>query len=188
VAETLLQFHMHVAAPDGELYEARACGSPLPGGTWQGWIEFIPVNGGEPLRSPRETTQPNRADTEYWATGLTDVYLEGALRRALEKPLAVPVRRPPQPSVFAGPAPSRVVTQADTAPTSILDPFSVYEKGESLLRRQLMALSAWHLVNIALEYELTELNVEALNRLPAAELIELIVRGVRAEINRAHPA
>ncbi len=125
VAETLLQFHMHVAAPDGELYEARACGSPLPGGTWQGWIEFIPLGGGEPLRSPRETTQPNRADTEYWATGLTEVYLEGALRRALEKPLAVPVP-PRQPSVFPGPAPS----------TSILDPFSVYEKGEALLRRR----------------------------------------------------
>jgi len=187
VAETLLQFHMHVAAPDGELYEARACGSPLPGGTWQGWIEFIPVGGGEPLCSPRETTQPNRADTEYWATGLTEVYLEGALRRALEKPLAVPVP-PPQPSVFPGPARSTVVTHADAAPTSILDPFSVYEKGEALLRRQLMALSAWHLVNIALEYELTDLNVEMLNRLPAGELTELIVRGVRAETNRAHPA
>jgi hypothetical protein len=65
VAETLLQVPRAIAAPDGALYEARACGSPMPGGTWQGWIEFVPVSGGEPLRSPRETTQPNRMDTEY---------------------------------------------------------------------------------------------------------------------------
>ena len=153
----------------------------MAGSTWQGWIEFIPVNGGDPLRSPRETTQPNRVDAIYWATGLTGVYLEGALRRALEQPLAVPVP-PPQPSIFAGPAESTVVTPADAAPTSILDPFSVYEKGEALLRRQLAALSAWHLVNIALEYELTDLDVETLNRLPATELIELIVNSVRQEL------
>jgi len=156
VAETLLQFQEHVIA-DGTVYEARACGAPMPGGTWQGWIEFIPLNGGQPVRSPRETTQPNRADTVYWATGLTPVYLEGALRRALEPPLVVSVP-PTQPAVFDGPAPSTVVSSADMVPTSVLDPFSVYEKGEALLRRQLAALSAWHLVNIALEYELTDLD------------------------------
>jgi len=50
------------------------------------------------------------------------------------------------------------------------------------------ALSAWHLVNIATDYNLTDLNVDTLNRMPAAELIELIVRGVREEIDRRHPA
>jgi hypothetical protein len=186
VAETLLQFPRAVAAPDGAFYEARACGSPMPGGTWQGWIEFVPVDGGEPLRSPRETTQPNRTDTEYWATGLTDVYLEGALRRALETPLAVPVP-PPQPSMFASPAHS-TLPAAPAAPTSILDPFAVYEKSEALLRRQLAALSAWHLVNIAIDYELTDVAAETLNRWPAAELIELIVRRVQEEVGRRHPA
>jgi hypothetical protein len=155
----------------------------MSGNLWQGWIEFIPVDGGEPVRSPRETTQPNRTDTEYWATGLTDVYLEGALRRALQPPLAVPTP-PPQPSVFSRPAPSTVPTNADVAPTSILDPFSVYEKGEALLRKQLAALSAWHLVNIAREYELTNLPIESMNQMPAAELIEVIVRGVREGVER----
>ena len=114
---------------------------------------------------------------------MTPVYLEGALRRALDQPLAVPVP-PPQPSLFDRPAESTVVSPAE-GPTSILDPFSVYEKGEKLLRRQLAALSAWHLVNIALEYELTDLDVATLNRLPAAELIELIVSGVRHELGIA---
>lgn len=187
MAETLLQFPRPIAASDGSLYEARACGAPLSSNTWQGWIEFVPLDGGDPVRSQRETTQPNRADTEYWATGLTDVYLEGSLRRALEPPLTVPTL-PAQPSVFSRPAPSTVIGAADSAPASILDPFSVYEKGESLLRKQLGALSAWHLVNIAREYELTDLGVAELNRMPAAELIELIVRGVQREIKSSHPA
>ena len=84
MAETLLQFQTPVVAPDGTPYEARACGASM-GGTsvWEGWLEFIPIGGGDPVRSGRETTQPNRIDTEYWATGLEPVYLEGALLRAL---------------------------------------------------------------------------------------------------------
>lgn len=186
MSETLWQIPRAIAAPDGRLYEARACGSVLSVNTWQGWIEFVPIDGGEPIRSPRETTQPNRKDTVYWATGLTDVYLEGALRRALEPPPSAALTLPPQPSVFARPAPAIAATRAEAPPASILDPFSVYEKGEPLLRRQLAAFSAWHLVNIAREYRLTDLSVDALNRMPAAQLIELIVLGVQRDIARRH--
>ena len=77
---------------------------------------------------------------------------------------------------------------AGAASASVLDPFSVYEKGEPLLRKQLGALSAWHLVNIARDYGLTALDAATLTRMPAAELVELIVRGVRREIDRRHPA
>jgi hypothetical protein len=176
MAETVHQFQQPVAAPDGRQFEARACGGPMAGGTWQGWIEFVPLEAGDPVRSPRETTQPNRTDLEYWATGLTPVYLEGALRRALSGPMTV-ATTPPQPSVFAGPAPrpSRVEVGIDT----VLDPFSVYEKGEALLRKQLAALSAWHLVNIIQGYMLSDEDPAVLNRLPAIELIEIIVSGVR---------
>jgi hypothetical protein len=187
MAETLLVFQSPVMAPDGTLHEARACGSEMSGGGWQGWLEFLPLAGGPPVRSPRETTQPNRADTEYWATGLTPVFLEGALVRALTPPPSVPVA-PPQPSVFAGPAPSVFKRAAELSPASVLNPFSVYEKGESLLRRQLGALSAWHLVNIARAYELTDEPVDRLNRLSAASLIGLIVRATRDRLFQRSPA
>ena len=61
---------------------------------------------GAAVRSGRETTQPNRQDTAYWATGLTPVYLEGALGRALN-PLQVALRnRLHRPSSMA---PRRIV-------------------------------------------------------------------------------
>jgi len=182
MSETLLQFPASVISPDGNAYEARACGGPLTGGRWQGWIEFIPIAAGEPVRSRRETTQPNRTDTLYWASGLTPVYLEGALRRALAAPSVVPVM-PPQPSVFGSPAPP-ISPPAAVEPSSVLDPFSVYRKGEALLRKQLNALSAWHLVNIARAYELSDADARALNRMSSPALIELIVKGVRTELRQ----
>jgi hypothetical protein len=187
MAETLLVFQSPVVAPDGTPHEVRACGSEMRGGGWQGWLEFVPLAGGAPVRSQRETTQPNRVDTEYWATGLTPVYLEGALMRALTPPAVVPVA-PAQPSVFRGPVPRVAKRAAEVSPASVLNPFSVYEKGEALLRSQLGALSAWHLVNIAIEYELTDEPVERLNRLSAPNLIELIVKGVREELSHHRPA
>ncbi|HMF98811.1 MAG TPA: hypothetical protein VKE96_31135 [Vicinamibacterales bacterium] len=179
MAETLLEFRKPVLAPDGSVYEARACGGPMNGGgvMWEGWIEFVPIGGGTPLRSGRETTQPNRADAEYWATGLTPVYLEGAFLRALDAP--VPVTKPRQPSVLRDPAGRS--TRSERPLQRVFDPFSAYEKGEALLRAQLGALSAWHLVNIVTAYELSEERASALNRRSATELIDIIVRGVRFE-------
>ncbi len=104
MAEVLVEFTDPIVAGSGEQYVARACGAPMGDGMWQGWIEFLPVSGGQALRSSRETTQPNRQDTLYWATGLTTVYLEGALERAMN-PLerqAPPVIAPP---VYEEPAP-----------------------------------------------------------------------------------
>ena len=175
MAETLLQYKHPVAGPDGRLYEARACGGPTDIGTWHGWIEFVPIDGGEPVHTPRETTQPNRIDTEYWATGLTQVYLEGALLRALGSPPVV-LRSPPRPSMFRGPAPRTVRVEGIE---SVFNPFSVYEKGEALLRKQLAAFSAWQLVNVIQAFALANEDADALNRRPTADLIEIIVAGVR---------
>jgi hypothetical protein len=189
MAETLLQFQTPVVGPDGVVYRARACGTAAADGTWQGWIEFDPIDrpaGPGTIRTSRETTQPNRGDTEYWATGLTPVYLEGALHRALDPP----VRRstaPVQEPVFGGPAPSAAAPHpADPARAApaILDPFSVYEKGEALLRKQLGALAPRHLVNIILDYELSTEDAALLNREPAARLVERIVAAVQPRTSK----
>ena len=176
MAEVLVEFQAPLASSDGRQYRARACGNEAADGRWQGWIEFVPMGGGNVLRSPRETTQPNRIDSVYWATGLTTVYLEGALGRALN-PLVVKTVSQPGPPAFDGPAPLSSV-DVDAPASAVLDPFAVYEKGEAHLRRQLAALSAWHLVNIVGAYELSNETVASLNRAPAGALIDLIVAAV----------
>jgi hypothetical protein len=84
MAEVLLQFSEPVTGSDGRLYGARAVGAEAADGLWHGWIEFSGRDAGELVATDRETTQPNRTDAVYWATGLTHVYLEGALIRALD--------------------------------------------------------------------------------------------------------
>ena len=160
----------------GVVYHVRACGSEMDASRWQGWLEFHPIDGGETLRSARETTQPNLVDLAYWASGLTAVYLEGALERVLN-PLVRATASPVLPPAFDGPAPAAI--QGPPVANGVLNPFSVYRKGEGLLRDQLHALSSWHLVNIILAYELSEIPVDELNLMSAPQLIELIVASVR---------
>jgi hypothetical protein len=178
VAEVLVDFTEPVRIADGKTYTARACGSEMSDGMWQGWIEFAPIDG-EPIRSGRETTQPNRQDTIYWATGLTPIFLEGCLARTLKQPLRRLVQAAARPH-FDGPAPAII----DDGPPaeSVLDPFSVYRKGESLLRRQLAALASWHLVNIIRRYALSTEDSASLNATDPQRLIDMIVDGVRPRV------
>jgi hypothetical protein len=181
MAEMLVSFSDPVAAPNGDRYSARACGREMPDGRWEGWIEFESSDGSTTLRSPRETTQPNRVATAYWATGLTPVYLEGSLHRALN-PAVVPPPRLPEAPAFDGPLPTgSPQTEPATEPRtdSVLNPFSVSRKGEARLRSQLAALAPWHLVHVIESHQLSEQSSAALNRLTAEELIELIVAAVR---------
>jgi hypothetical protein len=184
VAEVFVEFTEPVVAKDGAAYVARACGRETDNGMWQGWVEFLPLEGGEPIRSGRETTQPNRQDTAYWATGLTPVYLEGALDRALNPVAKAPNVQAPEP-VFDEPAPDLAQQPFHE---SVLNPFSVYRKGEALLRSQLSALSGWHLVNIIMAYELSEQREADLAVTPASVLVELIVSTVRDRVKEPSSA
>jgi hypothetical protein len=179
MAEVLAQFADPVVDEDGRAYRAQAVGAPMPDDMWEGWIEFIPLGGGRPVHTARETTQPNKKDAVYWASGLTAVYLEGALRRALN-PL---VRRTPAAAepFFDGPAHDVTVSTPRPIATgdAVLNPFSVFEKGEVLLRKELGALSPWHLVNIIRAYRLSAQPMDTLNHLPGVALADIIVEGVR---------
>jgi hypothetical protein len=67
----------------GNLYEVLIYGEPRLDGTWEGWLEFVPLSAGlSSLRTERETTQPDLSALEYWATGLEPMYLAGAFQRA----------------------------------------------------------------------------------------------------------
>jgi hypothetical protein len=180
MAEVLVEYSDTIVGPGRVGYHAQACGSRTADGRWEGWIEFQPLTGGAPIRSPRETTQPHQAEAVYWARGLTAVYLEGALTRALN-PTVIREVAAPEP-YFDKPAPEVIhKTVARPSASAVLNPFAVYEKSEDLLQRQLGALSAWHLVNIIVAYRLSDEPLEVLNALPPANLIERIMTGVREQ-------
>jgi hypothetical protein len=174
-AFTLLEYELTLIGSDGRTYTARSCGRQRDDdGMWEGWIEFDSDDGTTTWRTTRETTQPNRADLVYWATGVSAVYLEGALARAMEPPPEVVIEEP-APPVFDGPADAP--PGANDPGDPVLDPHSIYaSKGELMLRRQLGALAAWHLRTIArARCGMSAAQADAMEKL---ELIESIVEDV----------
>jgi hypothetical protein len=178
VAQVLLTFQSKLVTTQGKAYRGRACGRQRGDGLWEGWIEFVPDDGGPVIRTQRETTQPNLADLAYWATGLTPVYLEGALKRAFtraRRPNAVP----PEGPAYDEPAPASGAAEGSLG-GAILDPFSIYSaQGEEPLRQQLSALSAGHLRGIVRAYDLASEPDADLEALTEVELVALIVSATR---------
>src|SRR5436305_14580574 len=82
--EVLVKFDEPIMNVRGEMFFAEAVGRVREDdGLWEGWIRFDGIDdSSKHIASDRETTQPNRRDLEYWAQGLTFVYLQGALARA----------------------------------------------------------------------------------------------------------
>ena len=178
MAMTLLEYQTRLLW-NGQEYRARACGREVSGNTWEGWLEFVPADDGPVIPSSRETTQPNLTDLEYWATGLTPVYLEGALERSVSRSVR-PVPPPVEPPAYDGPAAPRPAPDDVDVVRPVLDPFSVYAKGEDLLRQQLGALSARHLRRIIRAYRLVDPGVDV-ERLTPVELVALVMTGVRKQ-------
>ena len=182
MAEVLASYETLVVAPEGATYRARAVGAPMDDRRWQAWLEFEPAGHGATLRTSRETTQPSREAAVYWATGLSAVYLEGAFTRARIPPIVATPASWPRPA-FDGPRPEPLEVADDYAgPAPVLDPFSVYEKGEAVLLNQLGALSPWHLINIIRAYGFSDQEPPELSRHSPTYLVELIMDGVRQNV------
>ena len=176
MAQTLIRFDTPLIHRDGRQFRVQACGREHDNGQWEAWLEFEDVISGEVLRSQRETTQPNRTDAVYWATGLTPVYLEGALDRILHSPPRRTAASVPPP-FFDGPAPRRRTVVSNREP--IFDPFSVYEKSPDLLAQELRALHARHLRQIIRDFALIDEGNVRLEALTEPELGSLIMQRVR---------
>jgi len=178
MAEVLVEFDAAFRGPDGQRYAPRACTRVADDGRWEGWLEFSDLDTGEVIRSGRETTQPSRADTMYWATGLTRVYLEGALARALSPTRRADPGRVEVEPAFDRPAPPFAPIDGSAGPRAVLDPFEVYAQGERVLRQELSALDLDHLHAIVRAYGLDG-GVGGDSRV-ATVVVEYIVAEVRA--------
>ena len=176
MAEVLVSFTAPTRAQNGDLYWGRAMGRLAPDGMWEGWVEFARAGDDETVNTGRETGQPTHADLRYWALGLTQTFLEGALNRALSP---APQLAAPQPRVIVPAAPRSAPPRPSAVPRRvILDPFQTFVQGEDLLRSQLMALSYDDLRNIVEAYGFPPLTAAVAPHQSA--IVEQIVAGVRA--------
>ena len=177
MAEVLVSFETPISDELGS-YHARAIGRRGDDNMWEGWLEFVPVDGaGDVLVTPVESTQPEREHLIYWATGLSPVYLEGALHRARE-PLTVRVR-PAERPISSAPA-RRIETvrrAAAPGPEPVLDPYEIAAGSLDVLRQELGALNRPRLLNIIEAFELNP-GGEDLSWMSDAQLAHFIVVAV----------
>jgi hypothetical protein len=83
MAELLREYPTPVGGVDENAYVAQVWGQERDDGHWQVWLVFVPIRRGEPRRTDRETTQSSRDAAQYWAWGVSAVYLQGALTRSV---------------------------------------------------------------------------------------------------------
>jgi hypothetical protein len=74
-------FELAVTAPDGRRYYASAEAEVRADQSWEGWIEFEPVDGSAVLRSPRQMTCRDLMSLQLWAAGLTHGSLQAVFAR-----------------------------------------------------------------------------------------------------------
>jgi hypothetical protein len=87
MAELLREYPTLVGGVDDKAFVAQVWGHETSDGRWEAWIVFAPIAPGQMRRTERETVQATRAALEYWASGVTSVYLQGALGRS--RPLRI---------------------------------------------------------------------------------------------------
>ena len=87
MAEMLREYPTLVGGVDDKAFVAQVWGHETSDGRWEAWIVFAPITRGQMRRTERETVQATRAALEYWASGVTSVYLQGALGRS--RPLRI---------------------------------------------------------------------------------------------------
>jgi hypothetical protein len=182
MAEVLFTAADPVADEHGS-YTARVVGRQGGDGMWEGWIEFVPLDGGgEVPVTGVESRQPERSHLVYWATGLTPVYFEGALKRA-RNPTIVKVRVV-EPPLTDAPARKVVAVRATPAiPATVLDPFEVGGKSLDVLDQELRALNRPRLLNIIAAYGLNATG-EDLSWMSDAQLARFIVVAVETRMTQ----
>src|SRR5687767_9317067 len=140
MSEVLRSFDEPIRDESGT-YQARVVGRLADDRMWEGWFEFIPAGGGaaDAVISTVESRQPEREHLVYWASGLTVVYAEGALRRA-RRPATVRTRIVEIP-ISDAPKPRAVTTAPRVVgPEPVLDPFEVGSKSLDILAQELGAI------------------------------------------------
>ena len=181
MAEVFMSFDTPVRDQHGT-YHARVVGRHAEDGMWEGWLEFVPIDGETPVFvGPVESRQPERHDLVYWSTGLTPVFLEGALQRA-RSPVTVRVHTVEVPLSDAPAQKTIAATRVmPPGPEPVLDPFEIGTRNLDVLKQELGALNRPRLLNIIAAYHLNP-GGENLTWMSDRQLVQFIVTAVDAQL------
>lgn len=175
--ELVLDLEALVTAEDGREYRASVIARPAADGHWNAYLEFVARDSQDVMRTDIETHQATEADLHHWATMLGDVYLRGALDRALASPAETAAHR-------LAVAHAAVETRGVVAP---IDPFELFALGEHVLRRELQLFRRATLLALIINYDLNPRAFD-LSKFTKAQLVAFIVTAVEVRQARSNNA
>jgi hypothetical protein len=172
--ELVLDLEPAVTAENGRLYHASVVASAAADGHWNAWLEFVSPDSQDVLRTDIETHQATETDLHRWAMTLSDVYLRGALERAVVSRSETVVHR-------------RAIAQGAAAGTrgmaDALDPFELFALGEHVLRRELQLFKRAPLLALIINHDLNPTALD-LSKFTKAQLVTFIVTAVETRQTR----
>lgn len=166
--ELVLDLEPAVSTEDRRLYGATVVARAARDGHWNAWLEFVAHGSQEVLRTGIETHQASEADLHRWATTLSDVYLRGALDRALVSPAETVAHRR---------AVATAASRERGGAAAALDPFELFALGEHVLQRELQMFRRPTLLALIINHDLNPLALD-LSRFTKAQLVAFIVTAV----------
>jgi hypothetical protein len=170
--EIIAELETTIVSSQGDEYYVQVGGEQLPSGTWEAWLEFVPLDDAlDVLLTKTETTQPNREEVVGWSQTLSDVYLQGAFARAVQ--------------ASGG---RTVVRNYETVITDVavpFDPFEVFQLGKPELRASLHPLTRPELLAMIQKYDLNPAG-KSLTRLSDSQLVTFIATAVEVQTLQNH--
>lgn len=178
MTDVLVQFDEPQRSTDGRRFVARVVARRTPSWLWEGTLELVPLDGGDPIRTAVRTTQLTRNDVRYWAAHLTTPSVASALQRAL----AGGARGGDTGTAAVERSDGGAAARIEWAP-ALLDPIALYlQDGAAALRRALRALDAPALDAVIATHAIPEIETVDLARTFEDALAERIVAGVQQRV------
>ena len=164
MAEIIIDLDTIVSSTDGHEYYVQVAGEQRADGTWQAWLEFVPLDDLDVLVTAIETTQPSRENVVRWSETLTGTYLQGAFGRAVRYTDRGVLRD--------------YATEVAAVPP--FDPFDLLPLGKSELRARLRVLTRAELLGMIRRYDLNPAG-KSLVRLTDSQLVTFILTAVEVQ-------
>jgi hypothetical protein len=172
--EIVFDLEPALTADSGRQYRASVVATQASDGRWNAWLEFVEAGSQSVLRTGIETHQASETDLDHWARVLSDVYLVGALGRAVPLQSETAAHRR---SISV----SRMTTRAQR--TEGFDVLQLFALGQHVLRRELQLLNSADLRALISDHALNPAGLD-LSKLTEAQLVTFIVTAIEVQQNR----